>query len=61
MYYTITCFNYQWRKNMNKTTLSMVPVQALNGLVFEDVGSTDLHNNTGTDAVSYIFKKRGER
>lgn len=40
---------------MNKTTLSMVSILPLNGLVFEDVGSTDLHNNTGTDAVSYIL------
>ena len=40
---------------MNKTMLSVVSIPALNGLVFEDVGSADLKNNTGTDAVSYIF------
>jgi len=40
---------------MNKTTLSMVSIPALNGLVFKDVGNTDLKNDTETLAVSYIF------
>lgn len=40
---------------MKKTTLSKVSVLSLKGLAFEDVSSTDLHNNTGTDTVSYIL------
>ena len=40
---------------MKKTTLSIMSVPALNGLVFECVGNADLKNDIGTDAVSYIF------
>ena len=40
---------------MKKTTLSVVSISALNGWVCIDVGSTDLKNDTGTDAVSYIL------
>ena len=43
-------------ENMKKTTLSIMSIVALNGLVFEDVGSADLNNDTGTDAVSYRFQ-----
>jgi len=41
---------------MKKIMLSIVSIPALNGLVFEDVGSTDLNNDTGTDAVSNRFQ-----